>query len=141
MHWANHGRMGTRNPGFGYMANGLKASWKRIFLIFYQIFVIFEVFWKVERVKNAEKLWKIIKFGKNWRKSLFNLPPAHLTIHVPKTWVLGTHYTFHHDSPNANITNFDHAELLTFSTKQSEDRNFPMPFIISKIRVVLLFLL
>ena len=26
--------------------------------------------------------------------------------------------------------NFDHAELLTFSTKQSEDRNFPMPFIL-----------
>ena len=47
--------------------------------------------------------------------------------HVPTTWVSGTHYPICHDSPNANIMNFDHAELLTFFYKWIEHYNFPNP--------------
>ena len=66
------------SDGFGYpklgvlileneWSNELKASWTRNFFIF---FAIFDDFFKVERTME---LWKIIKFGKKWSKSLNQL--------------------------------------------------------------------
>ena len=50
-------------------------------------------FFKVPQCHWCTPVWKIIKYGKKWRKALLNLPCTHFSmvlLRVPETRVLGT---------------------------------------------------
>ena len=78
----------VRNLGFKEPSvlwrNGLKASWTRLFLIFWPNFLPYLRNFQYgvmnrrccETLKNHQ-IWQ--KFGKKWRKSLFNLPTTHFS--------------------------------------------------------------